>query len=126
MKALLIKDFKCLKQQLFIYIIITITFIGLSSFIDHFVYNGLNLIFLNIGFLSIAMAAITISSINYDETTNSYPFLLTLPIDKKMYIIEKYIFGLILGILILVIIIALGSIYDVENIFGDYIALIYL
>lgn len=44
-----------------------------------------------IGYLSFLCMVLMISTINYDEFDNGYAFLLTLPITRKTYVIEKYI-----------------------------------
>ena len=41
----------------------------------------------------------TLSSISYDEFDNGYAFLFSLPITRKGYVLEKYSFGLIVGII---------------------------
>ena len=38
------------------------------------------------------MIIVMIGTISYDEYDNGYRFLMTLPIDAKMYVLEKYIF----------------------------------
>lgn len=35
---------------------------------------------------------VIVGTISYDEYDNGYRFLMTLPIDAKMYVLEKYIF----------------------------------
>ena len=51
-----------------------------------------------VGFITFILSLFTVSSISYDEFDNGYPFLLTLPFSRKTYVIEKYVFGLILGL----------------------------
>lgn len=48
-----------------------------------------------IGYMTMLCAILTISTISYDEFDNGYPFLLTLPITRKTYVIGKYIFCLL-------------------------------
>lgn len=48
-----------------------------------------------IGYMTMLCTILTISTISYDEFDNGYPFLLTLPITKKTYVIGKYIFCLL-------------------------------
>ncbi|MFV0393227.1 MAG: ABC-2 transporter permease [Coprobacillaceae bacterium] len=36
---------------------------------------------------------IVVTTISYDEFDNGYPFLFSLPITRKQYVMEKYIFG---------------------------------
>lgn len=89
MKGLLIKDFKLLKGQknffmaiMAISIIMIITSPGTSF---------------PIGFLGLVGSLFSLSSISYDEFDNGNAFLFSLPITRKDYVLEKYIFGLISG-----------------------------
>ncbi|MCD7950091.1 MAG: ABC-2 transporter permease [Erysipelotrichaceae bacterium] len=97
MKALLIKDFKLMKQQIFIYIII-IACIGIVSYMETIVHLSINFVFMDISFLAIIITILSMNAINNDESFNSCPYILSLPINRQTYIIEKYAFGMILGI----------------------------
>ncbi len=89
MLGLLEKDFRLImqrKQSLFIFLCVTII-LGFSmdgSFV--------------VGYMSILGLTLAIGTIGYDEFDNGYPFIMTLPITTKIYVIEKYIFSLISGI----------------------------
>lgn len=86
MRGLLQKDLCLLLQRsrvLFIFIGVGIL-IGCSTE-DFFV----------IGYVTMLCAILTIGTISYDEFDNGYPFLLTLPITKKIYVIGKYVFCLL-------------------------------
>lgn len=48
-----------------------------------------------IGYMTMLCAILTVGTISYDEFDNGYPFLFTLPITKKTYVIGKYIFCLL-------------------------------
>lgn len=48
-----------------------------------------------VGYLTMLATIISMSTVTYDEYDNGYPFLLTLPFDKKTYVIEKYLFSFI-------------------------------
>lgn len=48
-----------------------------------------------VGYLTFISVMLAISTISYDEFDNGYPFLLTLPITRKTYVIEKYVIGLL-------------------------------
>ena len=89
MKGLLIKDFKLMLMQknFFIIIIIVACLISISSQDPTFM----------IGFITLILSLFTVSTISYDEFDNGYPFLLTLPFSRKTYVLEKYVYGLILG-----------------------------
>lgn len=89
MKCLLIKDFKLMLMQknFFIIIIVVACLISISSQDPTFM----------IGFITLILSLFTVSTISYDEFDNGYPFLLTLPFSRKTYVLEKYVYGLILG-----------------------------
>ena len=89
MKGLLIKDFKLMLMQknFFIIIIVVACLISISSQDPTFM----------IGFITFILSLFTVSTISSDEFDNGYPFLLTLPFSRKTYVLEKYVYGLILG-----------------------------
>ena len=89
MKGLLIKDFKLMLMQknFFIIIIVVACLISISSQDPTFM----------IGFITLILSLFTVSTISYDEFDNGYPFLLTLPFSRKTYVLEKYVYGLVLG-----------------------------
>lgn len=95
MKGLLIKDFKLLKGQKNFFM--TITAISIIMII---VSPGTSF---PIGFLGFVGALFSLSSISYDEFDNGNAFLFSLPITRKDYVLEKYIFGLISGIMFLLL-----------------------
>ncbi|NLZ47766.1 MAG: ABC-2 transporter permease, partial [Clostridiales bacterium] len=45
-----------------------------------------------LGYLPFLGVILTISTISYDEVDNGYTFLMTLPIDRKTYVKEKFLF----------------------------------
>jgi len=47
-----------------------------------------------IGYMTLLGAIFSISTLNYDEFDNGYAFLMTLPVRRKEYVKEKYIFCL--------------------------------
>lgn len=102
MKGMLTKDIRLMLQQkkFFIFLIFIAIFINYGSD-DYFI----------IGYLTFVCSIFTLSTMSYDEYDNCYPFLMTLPIDRKSYVKEKYLFGLLLGgaAWILGVIICLGS-----------------
>ncbi len=82
MAGLLEKDIRLLwgtKQTLVILfaIAVAVAFSGNGNFI--------------IGYLPFVVEMIAISTIAYDEMDHGYQFLLTLPINKKTYVREKYL-----------------------------------
>lgn len=87
MKGLLIKDLKILFFQK--NFLLTMLFIvGFKLFLKpdpSFV----------IGYTTMMMLFASMSSLSYDEFDNGYLFLFTLPITRKLYVVEKYLMSLI-------------------------------
>lgn len=104
MKGLLIKDFKLLKGQKNFFMAITAI-----SIIMIIVSPGTSF---PIGFLGFVGALFSLSSISYDEFDNGNAFLFTLPIDRKKYAAEKYVFGMLLGVCSLFLAIILAVILN--------------
>src|SRR5699024_6759865 len=94
MKGLIIKDFKLLMMQksFFITLAIVAIFFGITT----------DTIFV-IGFLTMICSMFALSNISYDEFDNGNAFLFSLPITRKGYVIEKYIFGIMLGVISLIL-----------------------
>lgn len=90
MKGLLIKDLRLMKMQKNFFILMIVIGIGL-------VLAG-NEISFTLVFLSFVISLFSISTISYDEFDNGYPFLFTLPISRSLYVKEKYVLSLILGL----------------------------
>lgn len=90
MKGLLIKDFRLMKVQKSFFLLITV--IGVwGTLLSENVTSA-------IGFLTFVMSLFSVSSISYDEFDNGNAFLFSLPITRTTYVVEKYCFGLILGL----------------------------
>ena len=104
MKGLLIKDFKLMKMQkrFFLLILLVGVVITFSSYDVAF----------TTGFMAFVSSLFSISSISYDEFDNGNAFLFSLPISRRTYAVEKYIFGAILGcfawVLAMIIAISVG------------------
>lgn len=86
MKGLLLKDLAIVKQQgKSIFIIIAIAVFMMMSGNDiTFATAYANILFVMFG----------ITTLNYDAFDNGFSFLFTLPITRKMYVAEKYLFSL--------------------------------
>lgn len=84
MKGMLIKDFSLLKGQKQFLITVCVFAIAFS-FIKDLYYFG-------ISYLIIMFVFFTLSTIAYDEYDNGNPFLFTLPISRRSYVREKYVF----------------------------------
>lgn len=52
-----------------------------------------------VSYLTFLCAIYTISTISYDEIDNGFSFLMTLPIDAKVYVVEKYCFCFFFGVI---------------------------
>jgi ABC-type transport system involved in multi-copper enzyme maturation permease subunit len=89
MKGLLIKDFKILKCQRKGLLIILATFIALA--------NTKNNTIAMISYLACIGVIYSVSTVSYDEYDNGNPFLFSLPITRKGYVLEKYGFALIVS-----------------------------
>ena len=90
MKGLLIKDFQLAKTQgkmLLIVALVIGVFMEIVGMSEGFVT----------GYITIIMSVFAATSISYDEYENCFSFLLVLPVSRKEYVNEKYVFS---GILI--------------------------
>lgn len=88
MKGLLIKDARFIwKQKRFL---VTLLFLAIML---NFNSDGTFVI----AYLTFIGFSFVLSTITYDETDNGYLFLMTLPVSRKMFAVEKYVFGLLLG-----------------------------
>ncbi len=88
MKGLLIKDARLIwKQKRFLVILLFLAIMLNFNSDGTFV----------IAYLTFIGFSFVLSTITYDETDNGYLFLMTLPVGRKMFAVEKYVFGLLLG-----------------------------
>lgn len=89
MLGLLVKDFRLLsnQKQFFAIIVLISIFLVLSGQEVSYavVYCTMMAIFF------------TISTVNYDEYNNGYAFMFTMPITRRQYAIEKYLFASVTG-----------------------------
>lgn len=88
MKGLLIKDFQLMKNQGKVLLAIFVMFAVFGIIADG------NSSFLT-AYITIFLALFTTSTISYDEYDSGYLFLFTLPVGRKGYVTEKYIFGIL-------------------------------
>lgn len=89
MKGLLIKDFKLLKGQKNFFFIVCLVGVMLmvTSASPSYV----------ISYMTFVFSMFTLSSVSYDEYDNGLAFLFCLPVPRKKYVREKYVFGFLLG-----------------------------
>jgi len=95
MKGLLIKDMRILLRQKTTFLIIVLLGIFLST-------NGGDISF-SMGYMMFVSATLTITTISYDYFEKGMSFLFTLPVTKKMYVVEKYLMALLIGIAVAVL-----------------------
>lgn len=92
MKAMLIKDWKLMKgQKQFVFI--------LCIFLAVFGATSNNLGFL-ISYMTLMATIFSISTISYDEYNNGMVYLLALPISRRKYVEEKYLFCLLTSLIV--------------------------
>lgn len=104
MKGMLIKDFRLLKNQgktLFLMLLVVAVFMNLLTDV------GPSFI---VGYITIIFSMFTVSTISYDEFDDCYLFLMTLPVTRKKYVNEKYLFALLSIIFAWCVGLALGTI----------------
>ena len=89
MTGLLIKDFRLLKVQKNFFTLIVFILLGQILFSE----NNFFFFF----FATFIFSLFSTSTVSYDEFDNGNPFLFSLPVTRKGYVLEKYCFGLILG-----------------------------
>ncbi len=90
MKGLLIKDWKLLTRQKSTLLIV----LGMIFF---FPMLGMEPGF-TVSYSMIILLFLTVSTISYDDFDNGTAFLLTLPVNRKTYVDEKYVLGIITAI----------------------------
>ena len=105
MKGLLIKDLRILMRQKTTFLIIVLLGIFLST-------NAGDISF-SLGYMMMVSATLAISTLGYDYFENGMSFLLTLPINKKIYVLEKYILSVLVGLII-------GVLGILLNVFGEF------
>lgn len=89
MKGLLIKDFRLMKNMKNSILMIIVIAMGMGAYIKDASFI--------ITYLALIGVTFTTSTMSYDEFENGYPFLLSLPVSRKGYVLEKYTFGLLLN-----------------------------
>lgn len=87
MKGMLMKDFMLLKNQKQFFVVILV-----FAFMFFGMYDDTTFAFT---YIVVLCTLFTISTISYDEYDNGMSYLFTLPISRKGYVKEKYVFGII-------------------------------
>lgn len=89
MKGLLIKDFKLMKNNGKSLLLVFVLIGAMMAVLTKEIYAA-------VGYVTFIFTLFTVSTISYDEYDNGYPFLFTLPITRRQYVNEKYVFVLIM------------------------------
>lgn len=120
MKGLLIKDFKLIfsNARMLIALVFIAFFMVISSDTAESCSSA-------IAFLTVISFMFVLTTISYDDFDHGLSFLLTLPINRKTYVREKYCFGLLCGlagwIFALVICLAFSSFQGTAILKTDFI-----
>lgn len=85
MKGLLIKDIKLMLGQKKFFVVV----VGMGIF---FMLSNESPIS-GVSYITMLLSIFTLSTISYDEFDNGMSFLMTLPIERKTYVQEKYVFA---------------------------------
>lgn len=88
MKGLLIKDFKLLKNQK--YFLLALLVISIV-----FLVKGEDTEFV-LSYVGAMCSILILNTIAYDEYDNGMGYLFTFPIRRKDYVLEKYVFGILI------------------------------
>lgn len=95
MRGMLKKDFSLMKGQKQFFLV---------AFIFAFVFLFVNkMVTFGVSYLMMMFLMFTLSTITYDEYDNGYAFLFTLPISRKLYVKEKYVFCVLISTVVCVI-----------------------
>lgn len=118
MKGLLIKDFQLTFLNIRMLVALCIVSIFLTS-------SSTGSAAFVISYVTIVFFMFVLTSISYDELDHSISFLFTLPISRKTYVLEKYVFSLVCGVIGLVfssaICIVIGMIKNINLVGPDFI-----
>ncbi len=90
MNGLIIKDLRLLKGQMNFFVLFIIIGCAIAWFSDSPGFA--------IGYIGFIGSFFTLSTVSYDEFNNGYAFMFTLPVTRKTYVNEKYVFGFLLSI----------------------------
>lgn len=86
MKGMFIKDLCIMKLQARFFVIIVLLAVLLAA-------NGSGVSFF-LSYVMFVFSIFTLSTISYDEMDNGMTYLFTLPVTRKKYVLEKYVFGI--------------------------------
>lgn len=89
MKGLIAKDFAILRQRGKILLILLIWGVGMN-----FIMEDSSFV---VGWLVMIATITAMSTLSYDEYDNCMPFLMSLPVTRRTYAVEKYAFSALVG-----------------------------
>ncbi len=98
MSGLLEKDFRLMGKRKNYLLTMVVMVFGLSFITD---------VTFMLSYLPILCAIFTVSTISYDEFDNGMTFLMTLPVTPKSFVVEKYVLGIITGMVSWVVLIVI-------------------
>lgn len=107
MKGLWIKDLKLMMVQKKSLFVILLVAVGILLFSEDVTFP--------IGYISFLISISAVSTISYDEFDNGNTFLFTLPVSRKDYTLEKYLFSIIVGILAVICAVLLITIVTMQR-----------
>jgi len=90
MKGLLIKDWKLMKNNA--------VFILMIIFVSIACAAGLKNSFFALGYATALISIFSVNTIAYDEYDNGMVYLFSLPISRKLYVQEKYVFAILISV----------------------------
>ena len=107
MKGLWIKDLKLMMVQKKSIFVILLVAVGILLFSEDETFP--------IGYISFLISISAVGTISYDEFDNGNAFLFTLPVSRKDYTLEKYVFSIIVGILAVICAVFLITIVTMQK-----------
>lgn len=104
MRGMLVKDFRLLSNQKQFFMVVIVIALMLAVMEQD--------IFFIISYATMIGAFYAVSTISYDEFNHGYAFLFTMPISRRGYAVEKYLFAFLMGGAIWLVTTAAGALYS--------------
>lgn len=102
MKGLLVKDLQFILCQKTFFIMIIALGIAIS-----FLTGSAGFV---VGYIVFVLGFFTLNTITFDEMDNGFAYLFTLPISRKTYVLEKYLYGFLASAVATAVAVAIGVI----------------
>ncbi len=90
MLGLLKKDLRLIRLQKVFFLLIFVMAVLFVSAWDNCLFS--------VSYCTMFCAFFTITTLSYDEMNHGLSFLLTLPVSRRVYVVEKYVIGFLLGV----------------------------